>query len=56
MTGGASVNIADVRTLDDVLARDTAPLALLIIMVDLGPAKTRVATTAARTAAPNGRA
>ena len=41
MKGGASVNIADVRTLDDVSGRDTAPLAILIVMGDLGPAKTR---------------
>lgn len=42
MKGGASVNIADVRTLDDMLARDTASsLVVLIVMGELGPAKTR---------------
>ena len=41
MKRGASVNIADVRILDDVLGRDTAPLAVLIVMGDLEPARTR---------------
>ena len=39
--GGATVNIADVRALGDVLRRDDALLAGLIVMDDLGPVKTR---------------
>ena len=39
--GGANVSIADVRALGNVLERNTALLAGLIIMEDLGPVKTR---------------
>ena len=39
--GGANVNIADVRALGDVLQRDSALLAGLIVMDDLGTTKTR---------------
>ena len=39
--GGANVNIADVRALGDVLSRDSALLAGLIIMDDLPPGKAK---------------
>ena len=39
--GGANVSIADVRALGNVLDRNTALLAGLIVMEDLGPVKTR---------------
>ena len=39
--GGANVSIADVRALGNVLERNTALLAGLIVMEDLGPTKTR---------------
>ncbi len=39
--GGANVNIGDVRALGNVLDRNTALLAGLIVMEDLGPTKTR---------------
>ena len=39
--GGANVDIRDVRALGDVLRRDNALLAGLIVMDDLGPVKTR---------------
>ena len=39
--GGANVSIADVRTLGNILDRNTALLAGLIVMEGLGPVKTR---------------